>query len=101
MNIYETYICWNISVDYKKHYVLAKILFDLYFVLFYLFHFSARQLLLLNINVCIAGIKQKAKGANYSEGRPISRLIPCLFTCPQSTLFASQVTQESLVSIGK
>lgn len=47
----------------QKHCVLVKYyLISFYFVLFYVFHFSAKRLLLLNINLCIADLKtQTAK----------------------------------------
>lgn len=62
MNICKTYTGGDISVHYKNTVLVKYYLID--FIVFCLFHFSAKELLLLNINLCIADGKQKAKGAH-------------------------------------
>lgn len=54
--------CGGISVHYKNTVLVKYYLID--FIMFGLFHFSAKELLFLNINLCIADGKQKAKGAH-------------------------------------
>lgn len=62
MNVYKTYTCGDISVHSKNTVLVKYYLID--FIGFCLFHFSAKELLFLNINLCIADGKQKANGAH-------------------------------------
>lgn len=62
MNVYKTYTCGDISVHYKNTVLVKYYLID--FTVFCLFRFSAKELLLLHVHLCIADGKQKAKGAH-------------------------------------